>query len=308
MTWFKLDEKSTFHAKVIAAGNQAWGALCRAGTWCSEHGTDGLFTSDIALVIEPARKVWAKLESVGLIHATDRGWSIHDFTVYNPTAQEVLEKREARAKSGSAGGRRSGEVRSNSKQEPSKNEAIASPVASPLLRQCSPAVEAKTNPDPDPDTDQSKIRDPEPSPVAPAHVRGRRRINPDAGESPKQMGEHARVIAAFDERFLEARGERPVWTPRELGAAKKLRIELGTDKAIDVIRAAYATAYGRTKSLSQLAADPNQWLGVKATASNATPRVQRERDSEAYEAIEAQKRAEHLKGVVPVVEGEEVPF
>ena len=42
MSWFKLDDKSTFHRKVVAAGNAAWGAFCRLGTHSSDQGTDGV--------------------------------------------------------------------------------------------------------------------------------------------------------------------------------------------------------------------------------------------------------------------------
>lgn len=101
MTWFKLDDKSSFHSKVVAAGNEAWGALCRAGAWSSGECTDGLIPEPIALMIAP-KKIWNRLENCGgagrngLVFRTDLGWQIHDFNHWNPEGSIVKASQQAK--------------------------------------------------------------------------------------------------------------------------------------------------------------------------------------------------------------------
>lgn len=103
MTWFKLDDKSAFHTKVVRAGNEAWGAVCRAGAWSSDQGTDGFVPDEIASMIAQAR-VWRKAENsggpgrAGLVERVEGGWQIHDFLDWNPSAKQVVERRETTRK------------------------------------------------------------------------------------------------------------------------------------------------------------------------------------------------------------------
>src|ERR1035437_4243353 len=117
MTWFRLDDEGAFGAKILMAGNEAYGAWCRAGQWSSQHETDGRVPLSTALTIGPAR-LWKKLlEAIppghvhGLVEAIDGGYQIHDFLDYNPSAAEVLALREARSTAGRNGGSRSADAR-----------------------------------------------------------------------------------------------------------------------------------------------------------------------------------------------------
>lgn len=98
MAWFKLDDQVAFGAKTIAAGNEAFGAWCRAGAWSSAHLTEGFIPDDVARTIAPPR-VWKRLleakagKDFGLVERSDGGWTIHDFLQWNPTAEEVIETR-----------------------------------------------------------------------------------------------------------------------------------------------------------------------------------------------------------------------
>lgn len=132
MAWFRIDEQASFHAKVLMAGNEAYGAWCRAGAWSSGHGTNGRIPRAVALTIAPER-VWKRLVDArieaggnGLAIPTDDGWQIHDFLDWNPSADEVRAEREslreARRRAGMAGGIRSGEAR-RAKQDGSADEA-----------------------------------------------------------------------------------------------------------------------------------------------------------------------------------------
>lgn len=123
MSWFRLDDQGAFHAKVIAAGNEAYGAWCRAGQWSSYHGTEGKIPRATALTIAK-QKIWERLVVAGLCESQgDDGWLIHDFLDYNPSAEEVRSKRESRAEAGRRGGH--AKAQANRKQTSGKALAIA---------------------------------------------------------------------------------------------------------------------------------------------------------------------------------------
>lgn len=131
MTWFKVCDQSTFHPKVMAAGNEAWGAFTRMGSYSAAHNTEGKVMPTIATSIA-SKKVLQKLIEVGLLHFEDGQYIIHDYLDYNPTAEQVRSKREARAEAGRKGGLNSAQAK-----QKSKGQAIASTND-----------EAKSNPDP----------------------------------------------------------------------------------------------------------------------------------------------------------------
>lgn len=124
MTWFKLDDKSAFHRKVLAAGNAAYGAWCRAGAWSSDQGTDGRIPVDVQRLIEPSKAAWIRLKSAGLLDEIQgsQDLQIHDFLDWNPSAAEANAKRDARRAAGQKGGRNSASARAGA-------QAIASPNA-----------------------------------------------------------------------------------------------------------------------------------------------------------------------------------
>ncbi len=97
--WLKLEGRGAFHAKVIAAGNEAYGAWTRAGQWAAESLTNGFVPLEVARTIA-LPKVWKRLveakagHDVGLVEARDGGYQIHDFLIYNPPGEEEKSRRE----------------------------------------------------------------------------------------------------------------------------------------------------------------------------------------------------------------------
>ena len=93
MTWLKVDDKLTFHAKIIRARNAAVGAWVRMGAWCAERESDGVIPADVVeLIASPAEL--AKLLEVELLHAhPDGSYEIHDYLKYNPSHAELVEQR-----------------------------------------------------------------------------------------------------------------------------------------------------------------------------------------------------------------------
>lgn len=144
MSWVRIDDKIAFHKKIVKAGNEAVGAWLRMASWCAHHLTDGNVPADVALMIASGREeVVARLVAVGLLDMHGEDYAVHDYTDYNPTAEEVRTEREAasdrKANAGKAGGIASGvsrrSKRSRSEADAPKtgneNEAKRSPVPVP---------------------------------------------------------------------------------------------------------------------------------------------------------------------------------
>lgn len=98
MSWFRVDDKSAFHRKVLKAGNEAWGAICRAGAVSSGEGTDGRVSLETMLAIAPMR-VWKKGIDAGLVEKIDEAtYQLHDYLQWNESAAEIELKAAARRK------------------------------------------------------------------------------------------------------------------------------------------------------------------------------------------------------------------
>jgi hypothetical protein len=107
MSWLKIDDGYPTHRRVRSLGRDVpskWlhtTALC----YCARHLTDGrLDQTDIALLIAEADMPKAtatrsigKLVDVGLWAKTGEFYELRDYLDYNPSAQEVKEKRLAAA-------------------------------------------------------------------------------------------------------------------------------------------------------------------------------------------------------------------
>lgn len=155
MTWFKLAGEGCFHAKVLAAKNDAYGAWCRAGQWSSEHLTEGRITRDVALAIAPV-SVWNRLRDAkagsehGLVEEIEGGWQIHDYLDWNPTAEQALAKRAARAEAGRKGGEAKAARRQNGGTELPASQANDLASASQVAKQ-KPTPSPSPSPSPSPD-------------------------------------------------------------------------------------------------------------------------------------------------------------
>lgn len=98
MSWFRIDDKSAFHRKVLKAGNEAWGAICRAGAVSAGEGTDGRVTKETMLAIAPM-KVWQRAITAGLVERVDdTSFQLHDYLQWNESAAEIEARAAARRK------------------------------------------------------------------------------------------------------------------------------------------------------------------------------------------------------------------
>lgn len=97
MSWVRLDDQMAFHAKIVAAGNEAVGAWVRILALTCAQLSDGRVTQAVALTIAK-QKVLEVLVKVRLLDRTEDGYVVHDFHDWNPPAADVKAKREAERK------------------------------------------------------------------------------------------------------------------------------------------------------------------------------------------------------------------
>lgn len=108
MSWFKIDDSLPDHPKVEKLEHDhrthqralaAWTVL---GASCARRGNGGIVSRELlakALSSWPARERELAAEAliaVGLWEPVDGGWRFHDWTVYQPSAQEERESRAAK--------------------------------------------------------------------------------------------------------------------------------------------------------------------------------------------------------------------
>jgi hypothetical protein len=132
MVWFKVDDSFHSHPKQMATSLAAVGLWSVAGSWSSDHLTDGFVPDHMIPSLSRGQAELAKeLCAAGLWRRTRGGYQFHqwhaddDGTVRNPSRDDVQSVRQKRAEAGRKGGLVSGKKRSKAS---SKSEALASPI------------------------------------------------------------------------------------------------------------------------------------------------------------------------------------
>lgn len=98
VTWFKVDDGFHSHPKVLGCSLAAVGLWARAGSWCSDHeGTRGEIPKAVLLMFGAKPKLARELVDAGLWDETETGWRFHDWDIYQPSAEELEEKRRKNA-------------------------------------------------------------------------------------------------------------------------------------------------------------------------------------------------------------------
>ena len=99
MTWVKIEDRWPFDrkGKAIAAGPLARDLYVCALAFCAANLTDGHIPDHVLPQLAPGNprpSISAKkLVEVGLWEEESGGWHVHDYHDYNPTADEVKERR-----------------------------------------------------------------------------------------------------------------------------------------------------------------------------------------------------------------------
>jgi hypothetical protein len=139
--WFKVDDQLAFHAKIVAAGNSAMGLWIRAGSWSSAQLTDGFIPSHMASAMANAMANPCDQDALvmaGLWDEVDGGYQFHDWSEFQPSAEEERAKRKARSLAGKKGAAARWDGKSHGKSDsPSHDNRMAN--------ECD--VDAPTRPD-----------------------------------------------------------------------------------------------------------------------------------------------------------------
>lgn len=115
----KFDDQFTIHRKVSGLTDAAFRLHVEAIFWCARNLTDGFIAQDDLASVSRYRRpegYAAECVSRGAWDVVDGGWRIHDYLDWQQSRSKTLQTREARRKSGTTGGIKSGESRR--KREP----------------------------------------------------------------------------------------------------------------------------------------------------------------------------------------------
>ena len=127
MSWVKLDDQFLNNPKVVRAGKDGRLLYLASLLYCGGQLTDGNIPREALNLlagmadIDNGKACGKRLLEVGLWEETPEGYCIHDYLKYNPTREEALALREARAEAGSRGG-----LASVASKAQAKAQAIAS--------------------------------------------------------------------------------------------------------------------------------------------------------------------------------------
>jgi hypothetical protein len=103
LAWAKVSDDAPLHDKMFRAGITAFGFYVAGLCYCNRRLTDGRIPATALPLIFPgvtttqAKKLAQTLVEARLWERTDDGWAVHDFHEWNLTAQQIAEKRQAKA-------------------------------------------------------------------------------------------------------------------------------------------------------------------------------------------------------------------
>lgn len=100
MTYARLDDVFPEHQKVEALSDRAFRLHVTALCYCSRNLTDGVLTERAvramcAAIKATIRRHVGELIAAGLWGKASEGWVVHHFREWNPSAEEVKERRAA---------------------------------------------------------------------------------------------------------------------------------------------------------------------------------------------------------------------
>ena len=93
MVWAKVDDRLHSSAKWRAASKGARALWATALSWCADQETDGSVPSHMLTALDGTRMEARTLVDVGLWETTDEGWIFRNWSEYQPTRDQLDEKR-----------------------------------------------------------------------------------------------------------------------------------------------------------------------------------------------------------------------
>lgn len=202
-----------WHPKALGLTDGAIALWLRALCWCNAQKTDGAIPA-AALRVLGTDAGAAELVASGLWDEADKGWRIHDFGEYQPTAAH----RQQVSRAGAA-------------RKAMSREATASPRDGLVNASSMPRARHVTSPSPSPSPSPSQISDPPNPPPDPA---------PPEGTPPAPPVPRKRATKPKTDHGPETEA---AWAAYLDGAAKAGKIRMRTDASTKRIERAIAT-YG----------------------------------------------------------------
>jgi hypothetical protein len=100
----KLDDGFWSSPAITKVGNEAAGVYARMLSYCGQHLTDGLVTGNVAKLIAGKVKPLNDLVDEGLLLRMGDDFGIAGFLNFNPSREDVEDRRRIRAEAGRRGG------------------------------------------------------------------------------------------------------------------------------------------------------------------------------------------------------------
>ncbi len=95
MPWFKLDDSTYDHPKIVQVSDGAFRLWITAGLYCARHLTDGIISPGTLKVLQAKGRHCDELWSAGLWERIpEGGYRFHDWHDYQPTREDVQRPRE----------------------------------------------------------------------------------------------------------------------------------------------------------------------------------------------------------------------
>jgi hypothetical protein len=90
--WVRLDDRFPNHPKVITLTNLAFRTHVEAMCYCGQYTTGGWITS---AAVSARRAAVDELVAAGLWAPSGDGYQLHDWADYNPTREQIEQRRKA---------------------------------------------------------------------------------------------------------------------------------------------------------------------------------------------------------------------
>lgn len=199
MGWVRIDDQFTDHPKVLEAGPQGgWLYVCGL-TYAARYLTDG-FIPDAAVAklsaLPRPERIAEELVRSGLWERAERGFRIHDYLVYNPSAEKVRRDRAATATRVS--NHRSRDSGQFLPFEGGPSNAVTSPVTNGVTEPLVTTAPGNDRP----------VPGPSPSPVLPESEYVTRSVSSE-GRAAHAAASPPPSLVQFDAILSELRGYRP---------------------------------------------------------------------------------------------------
>lgn len=101
MTWARLDDGFCDHPKTLRVWHRrpdALGLHARAISWVAKQETDGHLPEEVVAMLQPDETergaMVSALVEAEMWHENGEGFVIHDYLDYNPSRQELTDKRK----------------------------------------------------------------------------------------------------------------------------------------------------------------------------------------------------------------------